>query len=240
VTEPARRRRQVVGPGRRRGVLTRERIVEAAIAVIDERGLDGLTMRNLGRALGKDAMAVYGHFVDKADLLGAVVEAEAARLQRIPPMEVSDPVEVLVALAAHYRSVLLDHPNLAPLVASRPLPQEDAPAILSLAVAMLRSVGLDDADIPMATDALTGFLLGYIVHEASQAHRRAQLGDEFRQQQERVRGRLRELPHDTSLEQAVIERRLSEHGSAEDFEAGLRAMLHGFRLGLAQPLSTSR
>ena len=54
--------------------------MEAAIQVVDTAGLEGLTMRRLGAALGVDAMAVYGYFDNKAALLDAVVEHEAARL----------------------------------------------------------------------------------------------------------------------------------------------------------------
>ena len=67
-----------------RASLTREGIVEAAIEVIDAAGLAGLTMRRLGAALEVDAMAVYAYFENKAALLDAVVEHEAARLGDLP------------------------------------------------------------------------------------------------------------------------------------------------------------
>ena len=42
-----------------RAPLTRERIVDAAAAVADASGLDGVSMRNVGRALGVEAMSLY-------------------------------------------------------------------------------------------------------------------------------------------------------------------------------------
>ncbi|MEZ5246580.1 MAG: TetR family transcriptional regulator [Acidimicrobiales bacterium] len=54
--------------------LTRQRVADAALAFIDEHGLDGLSMRKLGAELGVEAMSLYNHVTNKADLLGAVAE----------------------------------------------------------------------------------------------------------------------------------------------------------------------
>lgn len=56
----------------RRQPLSRERIVEAALALADRDGADAVTMRRLGRELGVEGMALYGYFRSKDDLLGAV------------------------------------------------------------------------------------------------------------------------------------------------------------------------
>ncbi|MDF2848837.1 MAG: TetR family transcriptional regulator, partial [Oerskovia sp.] len=49
--------------------LDRERVVRAALALLDEVGLDGLTLRRLAQDLGVKAPALYWHFASKADLL---------------------------------------------------------------------------------------------------------------------------------------------------------------------------
>ena len=54
--------------------LTRQRVADAALAFIDEHGLDGLSMRKLGAELGVEAMSLYNHVTNKADLLDAVAE----------------------------------------------------------------------------------------------------------------------------------------------------------------------
>jgi TetR/AcrR family transcriptional regulator, tetracycline repressor protein len=58
----------------RRRTLTRDRVVDAALALVDREGIDALSMRRLGRALGVEGMALYTHVRDKADLLDAVAE----------------------------------------------------------------------------------------------------------------------------------------------------------------------
>jgi len=56
----------------RQRTLTRDRVVRAALELIDRDGIDALSMRALGRSLGVEAMALYTHVRSKADLLDAV------------------------------------------------------------------------------------------------------------------------------------------------------------------------
>ena len=56
----------------RRRTLTRDRVIEAALALIDRDGIDGLSMRRLGGELGVEGMALYTHVRDKDDLLDGV------------------------------------------------------------------------------------------------------------------------------------------------------------------------
>jgi AcrR family transcriptional regulator len=57
--------------------LTRERVLRAAVALADERGIEALTMRNLGQALGVEAMSLYNHVANKEAVLDGVVEVVA-------------------------------------------------------------------------------------------------------------------------------------------------------------------
>jgi AcrR family transcriptional regulator len=59
----------------KRPALTTEHIIETATRLIEDGGLDAFSMRALGRELGTSAMAVYGHFASREELLGAVSEA---------------------------------------------------------------------------------------------------------------------------------------------------------------------
>src|SRR5688500_13865401 len=57
-----------------RGTLTREQILHAAIDLLDDRGMAGLTMRNLATALGTKPMTLYTHVRSKDDLIDGVLE----------------------------------------------------------------------------------------------------------------------------------------------------------------------
>jgi AcrR family transcriptional regulator len=54
--------------------LSRERVLRAAVELADERGLEALTMRNLGQQLGVEAMSLYNHVANKEAILDGVVE----------------------------------------------------------------------------------------------------------------------------------------------------------------------
>ncbi len=71
-------------PARRR--LSRERVVAAALRIVDRDGLEGLTMRALGRELGVDPMAVYHWVANKDELLGLIVEAVYAEIPLDPAL----------------------------------------------------------------------------------------------------------------------------------------------------------
>jgi len=59
-----------------RAPLTRETIVEKALEILDTDGVDGISMRRLGEALGVEAMALYHHFPNK----DAILDGVAARI----------------------------------------------------------------------------------------------------------------------------------------------------------------
>ena len=65
--------RETAGVGQRTP-LSRDRVVEAALELVDAEGPDALTMRALGRALGVEAMSIYEYTSGKDELVQAVME----------------------------------------------------------------------------------------------------------------------------------------------------------------------
>ena len=72
--------------------LTRQRIVTAALEIVDREGLAALSMRRLGSELGVDPMAAYYHIPNKDALLDAIVEAVMAEID-LSKDELSAPPE---------------------------------------------------------------------------------------------------------------------------------------------------
>src|SRR3954466_15873407 len=91
--------------------LQREVVVKAALALLDEVGLDGLTMRRLAAELGVQNPALYWHFKNKQDLLNQMAEtmlAEAYAGVTLP--DANTPWdEWLAGLARAFRGALLSH-----------------------------------------------------------------------------------------------------------------------------------
>ena len=69
----------------RRAPLTRERVLQAAVELADERGLDELTMRKLGQRLGVEAMSLYNHVANKDDVLAGMVQLVLEEVENPPP-----------------------------------------------------------------------------------------------------------------------------------------------------------
>ncbi len=63
-----------MSPETRRAPLRREQVLHAAVALADEHGSEGLTMRKLAKELGVEAMSLYNHVANKVDLLDGMVD----------------------------------------------------------------------------------------------------------------------------------------------------------------------
>jgi AcrR family transcriptional regulator len=151
------------------GRLTRERMLACALEIVDRDGIDKLSMRGLARALGRDPMSLYRHAANKADLLDAV--AETVLVQLTVDAGDSDWEAQLRSVARRFRRIALAHPNVVPLLVTRPLatplalrprgtlrPLEDILALLTRA-------GFSGADALHIYRALFGFLHGHILNE---------------------------------------------------------------------------
>jgi len=98
--------------------LTLDEIVGAALQIVDDEGLEALSMRRLGSALGVEAMALYRHVPNKDTLLDLTIDRMRSEMRLAEDLP-EDPAGVLQAIFVEYRRVLLDHPNMLPLAARR-------------------------------------------------------------------------------------------------------------------------
>jgi AcrR family transcriptional regulator len=103
----------------RRDPLSRERVVETAIALADDHGVDALTMRRLGSALGVEAMSLYHHVSNKDDVLDGMVDAI---MEEIGLPEGPDWKEAMRARATSARAVFKRHPSAIGLADKRRSP----------------------------------------------------------------------------------------------------------------------
>jgi TetR/AcrR family tetracycline transcriptional repressor len=105
---------------RSRGSLSREQVVDAALALADESGLAGLTMPNLARRLDCGVMTLYGYVDGKKDLLDAIVQ-RGMRDLRLPRPLPGDPAGVLAIWGRTLRTTLLEHPVLPAIFLDQPV-----------------------------------------------------------------------------------------------------------------------
>lgn len=147
-----------------RGRLSRELIVEAAVNIADERGLDAVTMREVGAYLRVEAMSLYRHVANKAELIGAAVEC------------VWGEVTVIVADAAGHNwrggirtivhsahDTLLAHPWVLDVLGSTGGPPRFR--MMDALLGWLTRAGLAEHDVYEGYHLLDALLIGYTLQE---------------------------------------------------------------------------
>jgi len=103
----------------KQALLTRQRIVDAASALVDAEGLDALSMRRLATELGVQGPSLYNHFATKAEILDAVADAVTEQVD-VSAFGQHDWAEALRRWAKSYHAVLGAHPNVVPVLAHGP------------------------------------------------------------------------------------------------------------------------
>ena len=144
-----------------RGELSREAIVAAALELVDRDGLDALSMRRLGAALGVEGMAIYHHFPSKAAVLNAV----AASTFPIPPAASGEWRQDLGELSRIYRESVSAHPALLPYLLTHPVHSDRTSATREAQYASLRLAGLDGSQLLDAHRTWGSYVIGYVVVE---------------------------------------------------------------------------
>ncbi|MBW8486776.1 TetR/AcrR family transcriptional regulator C-terminal domain-containing protein [Actinomadura parmotrematis] len=145
-----------------RPLLSRARIVAAALALVDAEGLAALSTRRLAAVLGVSGPSLYNHVATKDELLDAVVDAVLAEvdLSMLDAAPAWRPA--LEAWARSYRAALTTHPNIVPAL---PLSLGRRPNALRLADAVFGA--LVDAGWPRREATHVGALMRYFITGAS-------------------------------------------------------------------------
>jgi AcrR family transcriptional regulator len=150
---------------RNREPLTRERVVEAALRVMDQEGLEAVSMRRVAREVGVEAMSLYHHVEDKEDLLDGICEHVMAGFEFPDPVE--DWAENCRRGARAWRRLLQAHPAVMRLFAEQrgPVRTVDSMRPMEFALRLLRGAGLSDRDTAQAFHAFGGYIQGFVMME---------------------------------------------------------------------------
>ncbi|MDX6355821.1 MAG: hypothetical protein QOF98_2724, partial [Streptomyces sp.] len=104
----------------RKPLLSRDRIVRAALALIDAEGLDALSTRRLASELGVSGPSLYNHFATKEAILDAAADTVVAQVDLSMFGDGRDWRDALRDWARSYRAALADHPHIVPFLAVGP------------------------------------------------------------------------------------------------------------------------
>lgn len=130
--------------------LTREKVLRAGVTLADAQGIDALTMRSLGEALGAHAMSLYNHVADKGALLDGMVDLVVAEIE-VPSL--ADPWMLAMRKRAHSaHAALMRHPWATALMMSQ---SNVGPARIRYVDATLACLHAAGFSLPMADHAWT-------------------------------------------------------------------------------------
>lgn len=149
--------------------LTLDRIVVAALEVVDRQGLEALTVRRLAEHLGTGSASLYRHVASRDDLLVHLVDHVIGEV--VPPSAAGTSREKVVHLAGELRRVLMGHPNLVPALTASPLLGPNAMAGSEQALRHLVEAGFAPAVAVPAYLALVDYVLGTVFFDTSSAGR---------------------------------------------------------------------
>lgn len=140
----------------------------AGIEYADDRGIEALTVRELGRAMGAAATAIYRYFPNKEDLLSAMRDQLLGEVVRDVNLE-GEPRTLITDLACSFRAVCRKHPCLSQLMVLSRLEGPTADALPVLVGGAVQKLGFAGADVARVYRQLESFVIGSTVFDFSGA-----------------------------------------------------------------------
>jgi AcrR family transcriptional regulator len=148
--------------------LTKEKIIQTAIEVLDRDGAEGLSMRRLGEALGVEAMAVYHYFPNKDAMLDAVAARIIEETGAAMPLESADWKTVMLSGPASAGRAIAAHPNAGWLFLGRDYSTGESLRMLEAPLAILASAGFEGQELVDAAHAIFAYAAGWYMLASGQ------------------------------------------------------------------------
>lgn len=205
-------------PGQRAG-LTAETILAEARLIIEQKGVEHLTMRTIAGRLGVAPNALYGHFANKSALVEAVLDSLLVEVA-FPDLDQVAWRDGLAVLMQSTRRFLLLHADLLPEYLSRPTRGPNAIRLGEATLDLLSRAGLEGEAAADALQILLTYTFGFAAQEAPRLPdpegdvQKARTQQAFRANSDRPR-------------MSKLAGRLSSYHGDETFEKGLRWLLDG-------------
>jgi AcrR family transcriptional regulator len=139
--------------------LSKERVLDAAVALADAQGVEGLSMRKLAQELGVVPMALYKHVANKDELLDGMVDLVVAEID--PPAGGADWKAAMRRRVLSARGALLRHPWASRVLESRSSPTPAVLAYMDSMIGMFRAGGFSIDLTHHAMHAMGSRLLGF-------------------------------------------------------------------------------
>lgn len=206
---------------RPRGSLTRDQVVDSALKLADDQGLEALTMQSLAKRLDCGVMTIYGYVEDKEDLLNAISQ-RGLRDLRLPEPVPSDVEGILIHWGRALRLLLIEHPSLPVIFLTQAVVGTAIFRGLERLLGRLDNAGMAASRAVQATYAVVIYTTGFVAWELP----RTRLQPQSEYAADWRRGFANLPPEDFPLTAHVLDE-LSRVAGEEQFEIGLRAIAAG-------------
>jgi AcrR family transcriptional regulator len=205
-----------------RARLSRERVLDAAIALADGGGIESLTMRRLGEEVGVEAMSLYKHVANKDDLLDGMVDVVFAEIEL--PTGGTDWRTAMRERAVSARAALTRHPWATPLMQSRTSPGPATMRHHDTVIGTLREAGFSVELTAHAFSALDSYIYGFALQQKSLPF---ETGEQTAELAQLILARFPadEFPHLAELTAEHVLQPGYDYG--DEFEFGLDLLLDG-------------
>jgi AcrR family transcriptional regulator len=221
---PTERHRAAKAPKRvPRNTLSRARVIDGALALIDAEGLDAVTMPRLAQHLGVGTMSLYRHVEDKTDLINAVAEQVLGDVQ-VPDGNDDDWEGRVVGYLRALRDAALAHPALARILAERGLTVGPVFEQLEQAHSILRRAGFSPEGAVRTFYTLFTYVFGFVIWELPRVHEQpaTAYADSWNTA-------IDQLDIDSFPTMHALREELTTAASTEQFEYGLDRLIRSFR-----------
>jgi AcrR family transcriptional regulator len=210
------------GSAKPRVPLSRDRVLRAALVLADRDGIDSLTMRRLGQELGVEAMSLYNHVSDKADIVDGIVDLVFSEIAL--PAGRAGWKTAMRRRANSARDALLRHPWASSLMQSRTSPGPSTLRHHDSVIGSLRAAGFTIHMAAHAFSLIDSYIYGFAQQQQNLTYTTAEEATVI------AENILRQLPADEypHLAEMIVEHALQPgYDYAKEFNFGLDLILDG-------------
>jgi AcrR family transcriptional regulator len=211
---------------RRAESLSRDRIIEASIELLDGSGESGLTFRALSERLATGPGAIYWHIANKSDLMGAACDAIVARTMN--EIIVTTPEATIRAVAIGLFDVIAEHPWVGSAITSSP-GLSPIVRILERVGRQIRALGVPDEQQWASVGALMSYILGVSRQNAANGQLARTLGLDRSDFLEAVSTAWSQLDAKEYPFARSVARQIRDHDDRIDYLAGIDLILSGIK-----------
>lgn len=225
-------RQRAAAPARE--TLSREQIVRTAMALLDQEGLAGLSMRKLAARLGSGATSLYWYVETKDDLIDLLIDEIWGEVD-VPEPELAGWRSGALLFGHSLRSTVLRHPWLPEVMYTRPSIGPNAMSLGSRGIALFGAAGFTGSDIDYAMGSVMSYVLGTANAEVSMHSVVRTAGQSIEEWAGDIFAQAQSVAADSPEMQESLRRRISSDVNTlhtESFVFGLDALLDGLEARL--------